>query len=865
MDEKITPAQQQYQEIKKKYADALLFFRMGDFYEMFGEDAKVASNVLGLTLTSRDRTSPHPIPMAGVPYHSVNKYIAQLSQKGFKVAICEQLSDPSLPGIVERDVVRVITPGTVVEDEMLDQKRNNYIVGIAEHADVFGVAMLDISTGDFSVTECSTVQQLKDELYKLSPAEIVFPKNAFAQRDIVDILQETLHAHISWYQMFEDPTEKLISHFHVKTLKGFGIEHMETAIQAAGCLLAYVQENEKIPLSHIICITPVFRGDYMHLDESTIRHLELIGNAYDGKKEGSLLGVLDRTETSMGARLLYQWLLHPLLQKNKIEDRLDVISFFLEASSERLTLRQSLKHVVDIERIIAKMVFRKAWPKDLLSLKETIGQLPTCQSIIQQSQATLLQELLVSLQAPALQEVYHIIDASIDEDAVSGLENGGTIIKKGFNTTIDELRSLVYEGKDWIVAYQKREQERTGITNLKVGFNKIFGYFLEVSKGQLSKIPGDFIRKQTLVNAERFITEELKQYEQKVLGAEEKLLQLEREEFLKVQESLYPFIPALKDLASALATIDVLVGFATLAFDQKYCRPVFAEHKGVLTYTNGRHPVVEKFLSNAFVGNDLHLDKEKYIMLLTGPNMAGKSTYLRQTALIILMAHIGSFVPASSCVLDIFDRIFTRIGASDVLIKGQSTFLVEMQETANILNNATEKSFIILDEVGRGTSTYDGLSLAWSILEYLHHHTKAKVLFATHYHELIQVAESLPGAFNASMAVTENTDGVVFLRKVVPGGVDKSYGIEVAKISALPSIVIERAKEVLSLLEAEKEGTQKNTSQLSFLEPHIIETVKIVRRDSDIEKKIESLNLNDLTPIEALNLLWEMRKDLKKK
>jgi DNA mismatch repair protein MutS len=367
------------------------------------------------------------------------------------------------------------------------------------------------------------------------------------------------------------------------------------------------------------------------------------------------------------------------------------------------------------------------------------------------------------------------------------------------------------------------------------------------------------------VNAERFITEELKQYEQKVLGAEEKLLQLEREEFLKVQESLYPFIPALKDLAFALATIDVLVGFATLAFDQKYCRPVFAEHKGVLTYTNGRHPVVEKFLSDAFVGNDLHLDKEKYIMLLTGPNMAGKSTYLRQTALIILMAHIGSFVPASSCVLDIFDRIFTRIGASDVLIKGQSTFLVEMQETANILNNATEKSFIILDEVGRGTSTYDGLSLAWSILEYLHHHTKAKVLFATHYHELIQVAESLPGAFNASMAVTENTDGVVFLRKVVPGGIDKSYGIEVAKISALPSIVIERAKEVLSLLEAEKEGTQQNTSQLSFLEPHIIETVKIVRRDSDIEKKIESLNLNDLTPIEALNLLWEMRKDLKKK
>lgn len=868
MEKKLTPAQAQYQKIKEKYPDAIVFFRMGDFYEMFGEDARTGAKVLGLTLTSRDKSASNPVPMAGVPYHAVNKYIARLAKSGYKVALCEQLTDSSLPGIVERDVVRVITPGTIVEDEMLDDKRNNYLACIAEQNNRFGLSYLDSSTGDFFVLELDSLELVRDELFSLSPAEILFSKKHFAATDFMETVKKSFQSHVAWFELLEDPTRVLLDHFQVKTLSGFGVEHARLGLIAAGNLLAYVRENQKTELSHIIALKPVFRENHMHLDESTIRNLELVSNSYDGRREGSLLSVLDRTCTSAGGRLMYRWILTPLLHKEPIEERLEAVDFLAGKVQVREVLLSHLKNVFDIERILAKMVMKKALPRDLIALKQTLGALPAISQLFQESRKEdtgiqFFAKIREDLRDTSLEKVYALIDQTVDEAVLSGAQEGH-IIKKGYHPEIDDFRSILFEGKDWMMQYQKKEQERSGISTLKVAFNNVFGYYIEISKGQAAKAPADFVRKQTLVNAERFITPELKLYEEKVLGAEEKLLQLEQKLLLNLQSTILEYAAPLKKLALALAQLDVILSFAVVATDRHYVRPLLTDHAGGIHITAGRHPVVESFLDSPFVHNDLSLEKEKRIVLLTGPNMAGKSTYLRQNALIILMSQLGSFVPASSATIDICDRIFTRIGASDVLVKGQSTFLVEMQETANILNNATEKSFIILDEVGRGTSTYDGLSLAWSIFEYLHTISKARVLFATHYHELIALAEQLGSAVNASMAVTENSDGVIFLRKVVAGGVDKSYGIEVAKISGLPPTVIERAKDVLSTLEKDKKQAQTSSSQLSFLEPQVIETVKLVKKDSEVEKKLSQLDLDGLTPLQALNVLHEMKKEIGK-
>ncbi len=855
-----TPAQKQYWAMKQKHPDALLFFRMGDFYEMFGEDAKVASKILGLTLTSRDKSSANPIPMAGVPYHAVNKYIAQLSQLGYKIAIGEQITEPSSVGIVERAVVRVITPGTIVEDEILNRKEHNFLVSVAETNNVYAIAYLDTSTGDFFVSELDSLQHVKDELTLLRPAEVIFPKNKMFSLDLVDYVKTTFHCSVSWYELFEDPNKVLLAHFRLKNLSGFGVEDMVVGMLAAGYLLAYVLENQKTDQTNIIKLQPVFPKNHLHLDEATIRHLELFYNSFDGKRDGSLISILDRTQTSMGARLLIRWLMKPLLNLQQIEQRLEAVSYFVEQKAMRVTIQNDLREVSDLERILAKIIFKKALPRDLISLKQTIALFPHLREILSKSALSHIKQILETLTNRDLNNIQALIDAALIGEASACTE--GNIIKKGYNQEVDDLRKIVFSGKDWLVEYQTKLQAETGINTLKVSYNQIFGYYIEVSKGQVAKAPVSFIRKQTLVNAERYITPELKEYEEKVVGAEEKLIRLEQKILSEIQEAIVAVAHALKESAQAVATLDVYVGLATLASDQKYVRPEMSEKLGVLEIVEGRHPVIEQFRDEPFIGNNLHLDDQKRIMLLTGPNMAGKSTYLRQNALIILMAQIGSFVPAKRCTIPVTDRIFTRIGASDILIKGQSTFLVEMQETANILNNLTDRSFVILDEVGRGTSTYDGLSLAWSILEYLHHNCRAKVLFATHYHELIAVTEGLSAATNFSMAVSENSQGVTFLHKVVSGGVDRSYGIEVAKISGLPQIVIDRARNILQSLETQKKDHREFTNQLSFLEPQVIETIKIVRRDSELEKRLSELDLNSLTPLQALNLLSEMKKKM---
>ncbi len=859
---KLTPAQAQYRAMKEKYPDALLFFRMGDFYEMFGEDAIRGAKVLGLTLTSREKKAENRIPMAGVPHHSVNKYIAQLTKKGYKIALCEQLSDPKLPGIVQRDVVRVITPGTVVEEELLDSAQHNYLVCLTEKNNIIGVSGLDVSTGDFFVYELDNVSRLFDELYKLTPSEIIFVKNQFFALDVLEQVRSRFPDQTTQYANVEDPYEILIRHFQTHSLAGFGVDHLKVAVRSAGYLLTYAKDHQRTDMSHILKLQPSRFEQAMYLDETVIRHLELVRNSYDGKKEGSLLFVLDRTCTGSGARLLYDWLLHPLLVLSEIAERHTAVEALVRDNETRDTLRQKLKNMFDLERLVAKLVMKKGLPRDLLAIAQTLEQGKEIQQILRSVQAPLIDEAATALQSEILDRIIDLVRRSIDPE-VTGMTDPGHAIRAGYHAEVDELRSITRDGKTWMAQYQQQEQARTGISTLKVAFNQVFGYYIEVSKGQLSKIPGDYVRKQTLVNAERFITQELKEYEHKVLHAEERLIALEQKILLELQEQILAGVAALKAFADTTARLDVLQSFAQVAIEHHYAKPELCED-GYCHIQEGRHPVVERFLDVPFIHNDLNLSEQYRIGLITGPNMAGKSTYLRQNALIVLMAQIGSFVPAKEARICITDRIFTRIGASDILTRGQSTFLVEMQETANILNNATPKSFVILDEIGRGTSTYDGLSLAWGIFEYLHNVSGAKVLFATHYHELVALAESLPAAFNLSMAVSEHADGVTFLRKVVPGGVDKSYGIEVAKISGLPAAVIQRATTVLESLESRKKQENAASAQLSFLQPQVTETVKIVKQDSEVEKKLSSLDLNQLTPLEALNVLHEMKQGIRK-
>jgi len=797
---KLTPGMQQYMKIKNENEDCIVLFRMGDFYETFFEDAKTIAKELEITLTSRGKGDTKA-PLAGIPYHSIDPYIAKLIKKGYKVAIVEQVEDPKkAKGLVKRDLVRIITPGTVVESMILDEASNNYILGFVKEKEAYGVAFCDISTGEFFACELNETRFF-NEVKKLKPAEIIFPMS-LEDSDVVNKLRDNnllLHPYDDRFFYKEKAFLTLKDHLGVMDLSGFGVRS-ELALDTAGALLSYIKESQKTTLPHINKLAEHRTDNVMYLDNSTIRNLELLNNIMTNKEDSTLLGVLDRTITPMGKRLLRKWIISPLIDKEEIKKRQDSVAELIKSVIVRESLRRSMEEVYDIERLIGRISYGNANPKDLVAMKLSLCKLPDIKIMLKDSKSELLKSIH---DIPGLTEAKDIIEKSI-KDEPNTIIREGNIIRKGFNQELDELRGVSHNTKKYLAELEEKEKASTGIKSLKIRYNKVFGYYIEVTKSNLHLVPENYIRKQTQVNSERFITEELKEKESKILGAEERIVELEYELFMQVLERLQKFIGKIQDTAQKLAVLDTVVSFAEVANDRSYVRPSFSEDNS-MEIINGRHPVIEAFSNINFVPNDCRLDDENRTMIITGPNMAGKSTYMRQNALICLMAQLGCFVPAEKALLPVHDRIFTRVGAYDDLVSGQSTFMVEMTETANILNNATEKSFVILDEIGRGTSTYDGLSLAWAIAEYLHEKLKAKTLFATHYHHLNKLAEKYVGIKNYNITVNETEDKIIFLRKIVEGGTDKSYGIEVARLAGIPKLVIESSKSIMTQIEMEDE------------------------------------------------------------
>lgn len=857
---KLTPMLQQYFEIKKKHEDAFLFFRLGDFYEMFGEDAKEAAKLLGLTLTARHKGSPNEIAMCGVPHHSAQRYIAQLTKMGKRVAICDQVSDPNLPGIVQREVVKIVTPGTTLDETITDTKKNNYLVSLSKGKEQIGVSMLDLATGEFRVAEMKDIKSVKSLLFLIEPSEIIAEDRTSWEMLVTEAGQKAIIDFSLPY--FEEPVQFLQNHFGVSTLSGFGVDQMSPGLEAAASLLGYVKETQKTELDHIRKLVPYRFHDIMVLDESTIRNLELLHTSRDFNKEGGLLHVIDKTLTRMGARKIRQWLLTPLTDKTKIDARLESVAELFIKVENCSALQAELREFYDLERLVGRIGCRSANARDLNYLKINLLKIPAIKLSLKSTKSPLLKTL--HSQLDELKTLIKILEESIAPEPPVTLTEGG-MIADVFNSELDDLRKILSNGKDWLINYQQELREQTGISTLKVKFNKVFGYHIEVSKAQSSKAPESFQLKQTLVNAHRYMTEELNTFAEKFLNAEERIKTLEYELFQKTLEQVLPFIKAIQNNADVVATLDVLQSLAQLAKDEHYCRPTVVEQMGI-DISDGRHPVIENILkqqNESYIANDAKLNQDKQIVVLTGPNMAGKSSYLRQVALIVLLAHMGSFVPASSAQIGITDRIFTRVGASDDISSGQSTFMVEMTEAANILNNATERSLIIFDELGRGTSTYDGVSIAWAILEYVAREVKAMTLFATHYHELIDVAKEIPNAHNASIAVAEKDGEVIFLRKIVDQGVDRSYGIEVAKLAGLPEEVINRSKQILQ--ELEKDRLQEERT-LMGIQPSLFTTKPIVKTEASPQRKIvdafRDVNTEDITPFEALEFLHKMKKEL---
>jgi DNA mismatch repair protein MutS len=797
---------QQYREAKQRHPGMLLFFRNGDFYELFEEDAELGSRLLGITLTQRDKT----IPMAGVPHHALEKYLGKLLQAGHRVAICEQMEDASqAKGIIRREVVRVVTPGTVTEDDLLDPRRANHLVALAPRGAIVGLAWLDLSTGHFHAADLPW-GRVADELSRLAPAECLC-----AERDASRLGEPlrggapsaTLTGRPDWTFDPDSARAALNHHFDVSTLAGFGFDDQQPCVAAAGALLLYVQETLRASLAHLSRLRPHRPGTFLVLDEVTRRSLELTRTLREGLREGSLLAVVDRTVTPMGARLLGDWLVAPLTARPRIEARLDAVGELAGEQGLRQDLREILSVASDLQRLTARVCTGRASPRDLAAIARTLRLLPRIKAKVTARKAELLRDLESRLElCPDLREA---LEAALSDDPPASARDGG-VIRAGYNAELDELREIARGGKNWIAKFQADEITRTGIGSLKVGFNKVFGYYIEITHTHASKIPSDYQRKQTLKNAERYITPELKEHEEKVLSAEERSQALEHELFVALRERVAAETGRLMQAAEVLAHLDVLAGLADLAVSRQYCRPDLAD-EAVLEITDGRHPVLDQALPpGTFVPNDAALGSESgFFWLITGPNMAGKSTFCRQVALLTLLAHVGSFVPAQRMRVGITDRIFTRVGASDELSRGHSTFMVEMTEAANILNNATERSLVILDEIGRGTSTYDGVSLAWAITEYLHNQVGCRALFATHFHELAQLAETLPGLRNYNVQVREWQDDVVFLHKIAPGSADKSYGIHVARLAGIPTGVLDRAREVLADLEAHHVETKE--------------------------------------------------------
>lgn len=838
---------------------------MGDFYEMFNEDAKIASRILGITLTSRSHGKAKKIPLAGVPWHAAEAYLARLIKAGYKVAICEQVEDSSRSkGIVKREVVQVVTPGTTVSERILSHDQNNYLLAINQENGTVGLAIVDLSTGEFELEEMNG-RGLTDELQRLLPAEILIPSSR--ERDLVPKLRRLLPAVTvttmdDWRFSYNDAYESLISHFQTISLKGFGCENLKMAVGAAGAALNYLKENQKAALSHIRGLATVNPLDYMMLDATTLRNLEVLVPLREESKEATLFSVLNHTKTSMGTRLLSKWLRKPLLNGIQINSRLEGVEELAKSVALRLDLAQALKQVVDMERLVARVGCGRANARDLTSLKDSLKIIPEIKTVLKVCSSQILKEIGKGLDDATA--VVKKIEAAIVDEPPLALNEGG-LIRAGYHSELDQLRQISRDGKNWIAQLQQRERGRTGIKSLKVGYNRVFGYYIEVTKPNLSLVPDDYLRKQTTANAERFITPELKEQEAKVLGAEDRIKSMEYDLFIQVRSQVAEAADKIQQNARLLARLDVLTSLAIVAVENNYRRPTVNDEDQI-SIREGRHPVVEKLMqSEEFIPNDTQMDHHSdQILIITGPNMAGKSTYLRQVGLIVLLAQMGSFVPAKEAKIGIVDRIFTRVGATDSLATGESTFLVEMNETANILNNATPRSLLLLDEIGRGTSTFDGLSIAWAVAEYVHNtpSVSAKTLFATHYHELTELALILPRVKNYNVAVREWQDHIVFLRKIVEGSCDHSYGIQVARLAGLPNEVIERAQEVLANLEDE-ELTPNKIPKLA-IGPHAPPMASspqlslFAHQEHPVIGEIKKLEINKITPLEALNILHKL-------
>lgn len=843
----------QYKDLKSRYADAFLFFRLGDFYEMFFDDAKEASRILNLTLTKRNG-----IPMCGVPFHAVDSYLGRLIRAGKKAAICEQLSDPSLPGIVERDVIRVVTPGTTFDERILDQKTNNFIASVIFLDGKIGVAFCDLTTGLFQVISKDNYEDLREEIFRFAPAECVIDA---AEKNLPDFLKQFERMPVFPHQFWDEPYSYLAEHFGVKNLIAFGIENNPEIVACAAWLISYLKETQKTDLVHIKPPQLIMRSAELILDETAVRNLELFKNMRDGKREGSLISVIDITQTPMGGRLLRQWLIRPRRDKREIEKRLDCVEEIKKSAGLKNSISETLLKVLDIERLLGRIGVGAGNGREVLGIAISLKNLPLIKDILTNASSEILKELLADINdLKELDELSDEILASISENPPLSIKDGG-LIRDGVNAELDGLRDISRHGKEFIQKLQQREIERTGINSLKVRYNQVFGYYIEITKANLAHAPADYMRKQTLVNCERFITPELKEYEDKILGAEEKIKELEYQLFLKLREKVKDKTKEIQVAAHVFAALDCLTSLALVAGKKSYCRPVISEEGESLVIKNGRHPVVEHISNHRFIPNDACFLDDKRLMLLTGPNMGGKSTYLRQTALIVLMAHVGSFVPAEAANIPLIDRIFTRVGANDNLAHGQSTFMVEMQEAAQILHYATRNSLIVLDEIGRGTSTYDGVSLAWAILEYIHDKTQAKTLFATHYHELIGVVDKLDSAVNFSVSVKEEEGKIIFLYRVLPGAVDRSYGIEVARLAGLPPEVINKAKNILDDLE---EGVLDKAiatrAKVEKEDPNQLNIFADFPRSHRVVEELKQVDIEKLTPLQALQKLDELKK-----
>ncbi len=869
-NDNLTPAMRQFHQFKQKYPECILFFRMGDFYETFYEDARICSKVLGLTLTSRDKGSDNPIPLAGVPWHAVDGYLRKMLQAGYKVAVCEQIEDPkTAKGVVKRDVIRVVTPGTLTDDILLEAKQDNFLAAVWQTNSASAISWVDISTGHF-YTQQLDENELLDEIVRLSPAECLLPDRrgelfeAQAKKlakGIAELTGATITQRPSWYFDPYQAKQRLLKHFQTATLEGYGIKDSDASIiPSCGALIEYLNETQKTALAHISSIKKVIKDKYLHIDYTSLHSLEVLQTIRSDSAKGTLIGCLDSTLTPMGGRMFRNWLCRPLYDLSEIEYRQDAIAELKDSGNLIIELRKMLGDISDPERIAGRIATARALPRDLVGLGRTLRQVPKIKEKLKQLSSKLAAQL--SGKCDSMNELADLLESAIEPNYPMRVSDGG-VIRTGFDKELDELRSISSDGQSWLQQYQKQQIERTGIDKLKIGFNQVFGYYIEISRSNADKVPCDYVRKQTVSNAERYITDELKKYETRVLGAQEKALVLEQKLFENIRLEASKYIHRLGQLAEVISQCDCLAGLAYTANRRGYIRPKLSIDNEI-TIHEGRHPVLSEMLNAEFVSNDVSLGNQSGdVMIITGPNMSGKSTYIRQTALLVLMAQIGSFIPAKEARIGLVDRIFTRVGASDELTKGQSTFMVEMTETANIINNATPKSLVILDEVGRGTSTYDGLALAWAITEHIANKIKCRTLFATHYHELTELSELFANIKNSNVAVREWMDEVVFLHKILPGGTDKSYGIHVAKLAGIPKPILERSKEILNELENifqkeassshfAKNKTKKEDSDMLFVVKH-----------KSILDKAASVDIDNLTPMEAINLLNEIKKQLR--